>query len=288
MRTAACTFICLLLLCGYSGFAQTVVEGTVRDEKEPLAGVNVIVKHTNTGALTNASGHFNVRAAKGDTLVFSYTGYQTQEVAVDNRSNYSITLINQAQEMENVVVIGYGSKKKEFLTGAVSTVNAEVFQSRPITNAFAALQGEVSGTYIQRYSGQPGSEDFNLNVRGPSSINGAASPLVLIDGVVGNLALLNPSDIESISVLKDAQASIYGARAAGGVFLVTTKKGRGGATKITYNNNFAVTKMTGMMESPTNYQMALMDNEANIHNGAAPMYTPEMLQKILNNDPNPI
>jgi TonB-linked SusC/RagA family outer membrane protein len=288
MKTTACTFICLLILCGYSGFAQTLIEGTVRDEKEPLAGVNVIVKQTAAGALTNALGHFSLRAAKGDTLVFSFTGYQTQELVVDNRSNYSITLINQAREMENVVVIGYGSKKKEFLTGAVSTVNAEVFQSRPITNAFAALQGEVSGTYIQRYSGQPGSEDFNLNVRGPSSINGAASPLVLIDGVVGNLALLNPSDIESISVLKDAQASIYGARAAGGVFLVTTKKGRSGATKITYNNNFAVTKMTGMMESPTNYQMALMDNEANIHNGAAPMYTPEMLQKILNNDPNPI
>ncbi|HKO79209.1 MAG TPA: SusC/RagA family TonB-linked outer membrane protein, partial [Chitinophagaceae bacterium] len=155
----------------------------------------------------------------------------------------------------------------------------------------SALQGEVPGTFIQRYSGQPGSEDYNLNIRGPSSVstNGTIpSPLVLIDGIEGNLNLINPADIESISVLKDAQASIYGARAAAGVFLVTTKKGRGGAAKVTYSNNFAVTKMTGMMKSPTNYEFAIMENEANIHNGAAPMYTPEMLQKILNNDPNPI
>jgi TonB-linked SusC/RagA family outer membrane protein len=129
---------------------------------------------------------------------------------------------------------------------------------------------------------------FDMSVRGYSSKNGGNAPLILIDGFAGSLDLLNPADIESITVLKDAQASIYGARAAGGVMLVTTKKGKKGTPTITYNGNFAVSKMSGMMESPTNYQMAIMDNEANIHNGAVPMYTPEMLEKIKNNDPNPI
>ncbi len=288
MKRAATAFLFLLLLFGHAAFAQGEIKGTVRDEKGPLQGVSVLVKHTTRGTSTDVQGNFSVRANSRDTLVFSYTGFATQELVVGDQPEYFITLSPNAKALDDVVVVGYGTRRKASLTGAVSTVNAEVFQSRPITNAYAGLQGEVPGTYIQRYSGQPGSEDFNLNVRGPSSINGAASPLVLIDGIEGNLALLNPSDIESISVLKDAQASIYGARGAGGVFLVTTKKGKSGNAKITYNNNFAITKMTGMMESPTTYQFAIMENEANIHNGAAPMYTPEMLQKILNNDPNPI
>jgi TonB-linked SusC/RagA family outer membrane protein len=288
MRTTAFALMCMLLLLGLDSMAQSQVRGTVRDEKGPLQGVSVLIKHTARGTQSDASGNFSIQANRGDTLTFSYSGFAPQELVVDGRSVYNINMSSDAKALDDVVVVGYGTKKKQFLTGSVSTVGSEVFQSRPITNSFAALQGEIPGTTIQRYSGQPGSEDFNLNVRGASSINGAASPLVLIDGMEGNLNLLNPNDIESISVLKDAQASIYGARAAGGVFLVTTKKGRGGRAKITYSNNFAVTKMTGMMESPTNYQMAIMDNEANIHNGAVPMYTPEMLQKILNNDPNPI
>lgn len=190
--------------------------------------------------------------------------------------------------MEGVVVIGYGTRRRQHLSSAVSTVGSEVIESRPIPNTAAALQGQVPGLTIQRSSGQPGAEGFDLNVRGFSSIGGGNSPLVLIDGVAGNLDLLNPDDIESITVLKDAAASIYGARAANGVFLVTTKRGRKGIPKITYSGNVAVTRMSGMMESPTNYEMAIMDNEANIHNGAAPMYTPELLERIRNNDPNPI
>lgn len=278
----------LLVLYVPSVLAQSEVRGTVAGEKGPLQGVSVLIKHTGRGTQTDEAGNFIVSAHKGDTLVVSFSGYLQQEVAVDDRMVYTITMNIDARAMDDIVVVGYGTRRKQFLTGSVSTVNSEVFKSRPAVNSLSSLQGEIPGTFIQRYSGQPGSEDFNLNVRGPSSKNGAGSPLVLIDGVVGSLELLNPADIESISVLKDAQASIYGARAAGGVFLVTTKRGRGGAPKITYTNNFAITRMTGMMESPTNYEMAIMDNEANIHNGSSPMYTPEMLQKILNNDPNPI
>jgi TonB-linked SusC/RagA family outer membrane protein len=292
MKWTAYCFICLFLFYGLQGFAQGPVKGTVKDEKGSLAGVTVLVKHSSKGTQTDASGNFSIQANVGDTLLFSSSGYLSQEVAVDARTNYNITLSINAQSMENVVVIGYGTKKKQFLTGAVSSVGSEVFQSRPATNALPALQGEIPGTVIQRYSGQPGLQDFSLNIRGASSVSSTdgsiPSPLVLIDGLEGNLNLINPADIESISVLKDAQASIYGARAAGGVFLVTTKKGRSGTAKISYSNNFAITKMTGMMKSPTTYQFAIMENEANIHNGAAPMYTPDLLEKIKNNDPDPI
>ena len=134
---------------------------------------------------------------------------------------------------------------------------------------------------IQRSSGQPGNEDFKMNIRGVSSANGDSAPLVLVDGIPGDINMINPQDIDAISVLKDASASIYGARAAGGVVLITTKKGATGAPKITYNGNLSISKMTGMMKAPTNYEMAIMDNEANIHNGSAPMYTQELLDRIL-------
>ena len=239
MKRIIYTLIITVFLLSTSGLlAQSLqIKGTVRDDKGPLRGVTVIAKKSKSALQTDVAGNFTIQTSVGDTLVFTSAGYISEEVVVDNRTEYSVTMIGDVRSLEGVVVIGYGSKKKQYLTGAVSTVGAEVLQSKPITNSLAALQGEIPGTYIQRYSGQPGSEDYNLNVRGPSSKNGAGSPLVLIDGVVGSLDLLNPADIESISVLKDAQASIYGARAAGGVFLVTTKKGKGGAPKITYNNN---------------------------------------------------
>lgn len=288
MKKTICALLGLLLLHGIGAFAQGRVGGNVKGETGPLAGVSVLVRHTARGTQTDASGNFSIQAGRGDTLVFSYSGYASQEVAVDDRTAYSILLATDVQSMENVVVIGYGAKKKEYLTGAVSTIDAKVFQSRPIANTMTGLQGAVPGVTIQRSSGQPGIEGFDLNVRGYSSTGGGNSPLVLIDGVAGSLELLNPEDIESISVLKDASASIYGARAANGVLIVTTKKGRKTEPRISYNNNFAVTKLSGMMKSPTNYEMAVMDNEANLHNGAVPMYTPAMLEKIRQNDPNPI
>jgi len=246
------------------------------------------VKASKTGTQTDAKGNFSLQAAQDDTLVFSSVGYTLQEVKITGSAPLHIVMLTESKALENVVVIGYGTKKKENLTGAVSTVTSQVLQSRPITNTLAGIQGEVPGLTVQRSTGQPGSEGYDLNVRGASSTNGGNSPLVLIDGVSGSLDLLNPDDIESITVLKDASASIYGARAAGGVMLVTTKKGKKGTPFITYNGNAAITKMSGMMESPNTYQFALMENEANIHNGAAPMYTPDLLEKIKNNDPTPI
>jgi len=219
-------------------------------------------------------------------------------VAEGQESVMNFQLKAQAIELQAVVAVGYGEKRRENLTGAVGSVSSEALEARPITNTMAALQGAMPGLIVQRYSGQPGVEGFNLNLRGVSSVpqdkdklfdaNGGNSPLVLIDGIPGSLDLLNPADIQSIDVLKDAAASIYGARAADGALLVTTKRGTRTAPVFTYSVNSAVTKLTGMMETPNNYQMAVMDNEANIHAGAAPMYTPDLLNRVRAGDPNPI
>ncbi|MGN6543062.1 MAG: TonB-dependent receptor [Ginsengibacter sp.] len=267
----------------------SIIHGTVKDDKgRPLVGVSVVVKGTTRGTSTNVEGSFSIDANVGDVLEFTIVGYQKRSVTVKDNQPVNIQMEIEVTTGSEIVVVGYGTKKREYLTGSVSTINSEVLQSKPITNTMSALQGEIPGVIIQRSSGQPGVEGFDLNVRGYSSTNGGNTPLVLIDGVAGNLDLLNPDDIESISVLKDAAASIYGARAANGVMIVTTKKGRKGIPKIGYSGNVAVSKMSGMMKSPSNYQFALMENEANIHNGAAPMYTPDLLEKIKNNDPNPI
>lgn len=265
------------------------VTGLVTDSAGgPMPGVTVLLKGSQQGTQTNAGGRYTIRIPPASTLIFSFTGYVSREVAVAGRTNLDISLATDVKVLESFVVVGYGVRRRQNLTGAVSSVTSEVIKSRPIANALSALQGEIPGVVIQRGSGKPGTEDFDLNVRGRSSTNGGNSPLVLIDGIPGDLNLLNPDDIQSIDVLKDAAASIYGARAAGGVFIVTTKKGTKGRPRISYSTNLAITKLSGMMESPSNYEMAVMDNEANIHNGATPMYTPDMLQKILNNDPNPI
>jgi TonB-linked SusC/RagA family outer membrane protein len=265
------------------------VTGLVTDSAGgPMPGVTVLVKGTQQGTQTNAGGRYTIRTAPGSTLVFSFTGYVSKEIPVGSRTSLDISLAADVKILESFVVVGYGTRKRQNLTGAVSSVTSDVIKSRPVANALSALQGEIPGVVIQRGSGKPGTEDFDLNVRGRSSTNGGNSPLVLIDGIPGDLNLLNPDDIQSIDVLKDAAASIYGARAAGGVFIVTTKKGLKGRPRINYSTNLAITKLSGMMKSPSNYEMAVMDNEANIHNGAAPMYTPDMLQKILNNDPNPV
>lgn len=267
------------------------IKGRITDEEgSPLTGISITVKGTGQGTQTNVNGEYTLSDVdENAVLVFSSIGYLSQEVAVKNKTTINLKLKAGVKELsEQVVVVGYGTRKRQYLTGAVSTVGSEVLKSRPIENALTGLQGEVPGLMIQRSSGQPGANGFDIKIRGYSSTNGSSSPLVLIDGVAGSLDLINPDDIESVSVLKDAAASIYGARAAGGVMIVTTKRGKKGNPKISYSGNAAITKMSGMMKSPTNYEFAIMDNEANIHNGAAPMYTPDLLQRIKNNDPNPI
>jgi len=267
---------------------------TATETGAPLPRAIVSVTGTRLTAETDTAGRYVIGSVPVGThrvraRMLGYTPADTSVVVAEGQEAVvNFQLKAQAIELEAVVAVGYGEKRREDLTGAVGTVSSQALESRPITNTLSALQGALPGLIVQRSGGQPGVEDFDLNLRGVSSANGGNTPLVLIDGVPGNLDLLNPADIESITALKDAAASIYGARAADGALLVTTRRGTRTAPVFTYSNNTAVTKLTGMMDTPNNYQMAVMDNEANIHAGAAPMYTPDLLNRVRIGDPTPI
>ncbi|MDR0745556.1 MAG: TonB-dependent receptor [Mediterranea sp.] len=236
---------CMFFFPSSELFAQNsvTVQGVILDAttQEPLIGVSVLEKGTTNGTITNLDGKFNLDVASGATVAFSYIGYLTQEVKAENVKG-NILLKEDSKTLDEVVVVGYGIQKKTNLTGAVSQVTGNDITSKASTDILNALQGQMPGVTVLRSSGQPGSETSGIRVRGFSSAN-EASALVLIDGVEGDMKLLNPEDVESISILKDAaSASIYGARAAAGVVLVTTKKGKqtDGKANITYNGSFGV------------------------------------------------
>ena len=217
------------------------VKGTVVDATgEPIIGANIMVKGTTNGCITDIDGNFSLSNAKG-TLVVSFIGYKSQEIAVKgNETNLKVVLAEDSEMLDEVVVVGYGTQKKATMTGSVTVVNQKMLENKgTMSSPVQALQGQVPGVIITRNSTAPGDESWNMSLRGAVSKN-TTSPLVIIDGVeyesVNELRLLNPSDIESINFLKDASASIYGSKAAGGVVLVTTKKNAVGSflTKCMY------------------------------------------------------
>lgn len=215
----------------------TVVDGT----GEPVIGANIMVKGTTNGTITDIDGNFTLNNAKG-TLVISFIGYKTQEIAVKgNETNLKIVLKDDSELLDEVVVVGYGTQKKATMTGSVTVVNDKMLENKgTMASPVQALQGQVPGVIITRSSSAPGDESWGMSLRGKVSAN-ATDPLVIIDGVeyesVNELRLLNPSDIESMNFLKDASASIYGAKAAGGVVLVTTKKAKDNKVRVDYNGS---------------------------------------------------
>ena len=232
------------------------ITGIVADSNgEPLPGVTIMVKGTTQGAATDVNGAYLLSIPEENvTLVFSYIGFLTQEITVGSQRNISITLIEDSRQLEEVVVVGYGTQKKVNLTGSVASVDMnKMTDSRPITSLSAGLSGLVAGvTVTQGSGGQPGS-GATIRVRGQGSLNNS-DPLVVIDGVTGNINDLNPQDVESISVLKDAaSSSIYGSRAANGVILITTKKGREGGSKISYHGYMTSEKVANKVPIVSNY-----------------------------------
>ena len=227
---------------------QRTLEGKVIDlfEKTPLVGASVLVKETNAGASTDATGSFKIQVANGQTLVFTYVGAETKEVTVSaNLNTLTVELLSSGTNLDEVVVVGYGSQKRSNVTGAVTTVDvAKTLENRPVTDVGRALQGAVSGLAISTTSGDLGGDPVIRlrGVNGSINTNGGAAPLILVDGVeVPSLSMINPSDIESMSVIKDASAAIYGARAAWGVVLIKTKSGkRDTKTQVNYQGNYAL------------------------------------------------
>lgn len=230
----------LTLVVHEISFAQAgkTVTGLVRDSKgQPLAAVNVLVKGTSTGTETDTAGRFTINASDNSVLVFSYIGSASKEVPVNGQTIIAVQLEAEDKSLNDVVVIGYGTQKKVNLIGSVVTVSNKDITSAPVTNVANALAGRLPGAVIQQSNGEPGKDAATIVIRGTATL-GDNSPLIVVDGVIGrDMNSINGNDIESVSVLKDASAAIYGARAANGVILVTTKRGRG-TTPLTVNYNF--------------------------------------------------
>lgn len=234
-------------------FPDRTLRGRVTDERgEGMPGVNVQVKGTQQGTISDSDGRFSLEVASDESvLTLSFVGYITQEIIVGSRSSIEVQLAVDQKSLEEVVVVGYGTQKKVNLTGAVDRVGSEVFENRPITNIAQGLVGAVPNLNLRMLDGKP-TQSPSFNIRGTTSIGQGGSALVLIDGVEGDPRMLNPNDIESISVLKDASsASIYGARAAFGVVLITTKTAAEGKTSITYSANYALRTPTSVPDNIT-------------------------------------
>ena len=204
---------------------KKIITGTVVDPNgEAVIGANVVVKGTTNGTITDMDGKFSLEVPEGAMLLVSYIGYGDYETKVGNQSNLSITLKEDSKALDEVVVVGYGTMKKKDLTGAVGAVKGESLAARKTTQLSNALQGAVAGVTVTRDNSAPGATAGSIKVRGVTTI-GDTSPLVIIDGIPGSINDVNPNDVESMSVLKDAaSASIYGSRAAAGVILITTKR----------------------------------------------------------------
>ena len=236
------TVICCLWSEAFSQGAEVTITGKVADQVsgEALPGVNVLVKGTATGTVTDVDGNYSLSVDNGDgILVFSSIGYTTREIAVNGRTTIDVALTEDVQSLEEVVVIGYGTQKKSDLTGSVSSVKSEELTAYPAQGTVQALQGRAAGVQIQSNNGAPGA-DLKVRVRGGTSINASSDPIYVVDGFVG-AALPPPEDIASIEVLKDASATaIYGSRGANGVIMVTTKRGKSGEVAIDFNSSYSL------------------------------------------------
>lgn len=266
------SFACI----GISTAQNVSLTGTVRDNKgETIIGANIMIKNSTVGTITDLDGDFMLDAPSDATLIISYIGYVTQEIPLKGRKNVVVTLLEDTKSLEEVVVVGYGIQKKVNLTGSVSSVEGDQIAARPASNAVAALQGQMPGVTITRTGGQPGSETSGMQIRGAASVN-STSTLVLIDGIEGDLTLVNPNDIESISVLKDAAScAIYGARAAAGVVLVTTKSGKEGKPVVTYNGYYAFNTPGNMPERLPAWEEQYFIDQSRIPTTGKPEWTEE-------------
>lgn len=246
---------------------------------EPIIGASVKVKGSTGGTVTDIDGKFTLDAPAGAELEISSIGYLKQVVKA--KANVAIVLKDDSQTLDELVVVGYGVQKKENLTGAVASMNAEKLATRPVSSLSSALAGEMAGVTAVQTSGAPGSQNASITVRGKNSVN-AASPLVIVDGVPGSMNVLNPAEIESVTVLKDAaSAAIYGVQAANGVILITTKKGKTGKTTVSYNATFSWSSLLAKLDLVDAYGYAYLYNEAylNDHPGAKKPFSDETVEK---------
>ncbi|MBN2732595.1 MAG: SusC/RagA family TonB-linked outer membrane protein, partial [Balneolaceae bacterium] len=263
---------------------QEVISGTVTDAEtgETVPGVNILVQGTTIGTSTGGNGEYELTVPSlQDTLVASFVGYETQRIPINGRTTIDIQLVPATLQGEELVVVGYGTQRAEDVTGSVSQVQSSTIENQPVADPAEALQGAAPNLTIQQPSGEPGA-GFNINVRGISTMNNN-DPLVVVDGVVGgSLSDLNPNNIKTISVLKDAgSAAIYGSRAANGVILVTTKSGtKNSDPTVTFSSQVGVNSPNILYEPVKGYQNAILRNQALVNAGNSPIYTPEEIRTL--------
>jgi TonB-dependent starch-binding outer membrane protein SusC len=259
MKVRLVGFLLLMLCISVTSFGQSQsVRGVISSEGEPVPGALVIVKGTQRGTVTDIDGSFSIQAAAGETLVVSFVGYTTKEVAVvGGQTTYNISLALSTSDLSEVVVVGYGSQIKKEVTGAIQSVNGKELSDLPVSSLAQKLQGRLAGVQINQTTGRPG-QGMNVRIRGQLSVSGGSAPLYVVDGfpITGDINAINPDEIEDISVLKDAAStSLYGSRAANGVVLITTKKGKAGVTNVDFN------VFTGFQQVPERGRLEMMNAE---------------------------
>jgi len=262
------TLILMMMLFSASLFAQNVTGNISDADNIPLIGATVLVKGTTTGTTTDIDGNYSIAAPEGSTLVISYTGYATQELVVGAGRTMNLTLADDAELLGEVVVVGYGSRKKSDITGAVASVKSEELTAFPVLDAAQALQGRAAGVVVQSNNGGEPGAPIDIRIRGNTSINASSSPLIVVDGFVG-ATMPQPTDIESMEILKDASATaIYGSRGSNGVVLVTTKKGKSGKLNVELNSAYGVQNTANKLDllnadEFADYQNQIRTNQGN-------------------------
>jgi len=281
---------------GFKARAQAMLKGTVTDtEGNPLPGVNILIKGTTTGSLSDFDGNFSIKALEGDILEFSYVGMETLEVTIGAQNNIKVQMIDAASELDEVIVVGYGTQKKSSVSGSITSVQAAELVKTPVVNTTELLAGRMAGLITKQTSGTPGNDNTSINIRG------FGTAMVILDGIqisAGEMGRLDPNEIESISVLKDASAAVYGSRAGNGVVLVTTKRGKTGKAKISYSGSTSFQTPTKSRNYVDSWEYATLLRDADLVDSYTQdsgyvldeinnTYTSEDVEKFkLGNDPN--
>ena len=279
-------FLLLTILFIIPAFGQQAqkVTGVVRDAQtgEPLIGVNIFIKGTTTGTITSLDGSYSLDVPEpGNTLVFSYIGYQLYETVVEGRSIINIELSLDAQSLEEVVVVGYGIQKKESVVGSISSINNKTIVSIPVSNITQSIAGKLSGVEVVQSSGEIGRDEAEIFIRGQATY-GNSAPLIVVDGIIRDgFAQIDPNEIQTVSILKDASATaVFGVKGANGVIIITTKRGSEGKPQISFTAQTALTVPTRIPQPLGSYQAALLSNLHKI--GGSGEAAPFNNQDILN------
>jgi len=284
----------LMLLCAamtwggqLSAANPLLIKGTVSDQDNyPLAGAAIYIQGTSVGTMADEKGEFSISAEKGQVLIVSFIGFKDKAVNVTDQLTYFINLDPDTNFLEETVIVGYDTQKKVNLTGSVTSVSTEQFKNRPIVQASTALQGIAPGVTVTTGGGEPGADSGSIRIRGLGTFgNSSASPLVLIDGVEGDMNALDPTTIDKISVLKDAASSaIYGSRAANGVILITTKRGKEGHSSVTYRGYVGWQNPTVMPENVTPEEYMVLKNETLVNDGSSELYSQAYIDNYRKNN----